>query len=345
MADGSYKNIEDIKVGEKVMSYDEKTGEMKIGRVTKVYHHDKGEMSDFYLVINDFLRVTPNHLLLTEKGWKEAGKLKVGDALKDGEIVYSIKFIHEKVEIYNLEVEPYYNYVVGIIVAHNAQEDIEGDFREFTDDSDFSVPTYYGGEQKAILIPSKKDDPDNPPPPQEALPPGAIEWVWDKDTEKWYPLYPGIAEPGIKDRDTVESYDFIVDDFEVIEGDNSEEYVIAKVKLALSGDLPYAILDYDKIMALKELSYDKAKETLGIDWRYDFMIRITSYNGSVILEYPKGVDLSNADIVAKFTRNVVVFKGKDLEDLNISSVDDIAKIPSMVKNEVFLANFEMVVYR
>lgn len=140
-------------------------------------------------------------------------------------------------------------------------------------------------------------------------------------------------------------YDFIVEGLKVIEGDNGEEYVIAKVKLALSDDSPYAILDYDKIMALKELSYDKAKETLGIDWRYDFMIRITSYNGSVILEYPKGVDLSNADTVAKFTRNVVVFKGKDLEDLDISSVDDIAKISSMVKNEVFLANFEMVVYR
>ena len=52
------------------------------------------------------------------------------------------------------------------------------------------------------------------------------------------------------------SYDFIVDDFKVIEGDNGEEYVIAKVKLALSDDHPYAVLDYDKIMALKELSYD-----------------------------------------------------------------------------------------
>ena len=75
------------------------------------------------------------------------------------------------------------------------------------------------------------------------------------------------------------------------------------------------------------------------------MVRIASYNGSVILEYPRGVDLSNADTVAKFTRNVVVFKGKDLEDLDISSVDDIVRIPSMVKNEVFLANFEMVVYK
>jgi len=62
MVDDSYKNIEDIKAGEMVKSYDEKNRGLVSGRVTDVFHYSAEEMMyDYYLLINDVLQVTPNH--------------------------------------------------------------------------------------------------------------------------------------------------------------------------------------------------------------------------------------------------------------------------------------------
>ena len=122
MADGTTKNIEDIKVGDKVKSYDEKTGEWRVGTVTKVFHHTPEEMGDYYLVINHELRVTPNHPILVNGKWIHAGELKIGDKFGDN-IIYSIERIYRKVPTYNLEVEPYHTYAVawgkGISIVHN----------------------------------------------------------------------------------------------------------------------------------------------------------------------------------------------------------------------------------
>ena len=46
MADGSYKNIEDVKVGDLVKTYDLEKRRIVEGRVTKVFHHSKDEMGE-----------------------------------------------------------------------------------------------------------------------------------------------------------------------------------------------------------------------------------------------------------------------------------------------------------
>ncbi|HDO19864.1 MAG TPA: hypothetical protein ENG74_03965, partial [Thermoplasmatales archaeon] len=101
MADGTTKNIEDIQVGDRVKSYDEKTGEWKVGVVTKVFHHSPEEMGDYYLVINNELRVTPNHPILVNGKWIKAGEIKIGDRLSNGLIATSIARVYTKVETYN----------------------------------------------------------------------------------------------------------------------------------------------------------------------------------------------------------------------------------------------------
>jgi len=110
MADGSLKNIQDIKVGDLAQSYDTADGEWKSSMVTEVFHHMPEEMTDYYLIINDDLKVTPNHPLYVDGKWVTAGDLKIGDPFGEG--VRSMEKVFEQVPTYNFEVEPYHTYNV-----------------------------------------------------------------------------------------------------------------------------------------------------------------------------------------------------------------------------------------
>jgi len=136
MGDGSYKNIESVQIGDRVKSYDEQTGEIIDCKVTHVFHHSTEEMTDYYLVINNNLRVTPNHRFYSDGNWVEAGDLRIGDPLfpreEDKEYnVYSIDRIYERATSFDLEVERCHTYFVSIdnsvdVLVHNA----EGDYIE-----------------------------------------------------------------------------------------------------------------------------------------------------------------------------------------------------------------------
>ena len=117
MADESYKNIEDIEIGDMVKSYDEKNKKIVDRPVTNVFHHTPEEMSDYYLVINKQLSVTPNHEFFIDGEWIFADELVIGDKLfypsSDYE-VFSIEKIFERTYTYNFEVEGQHNYFVAM---------------------------------------------------------------------------------------------------------------------------------------------------------------------------------------------------------------------------------------
>ena len=139
MADGSQKNIENIAIGDFVKSYDKNTGLVVPGEVSEVFYHSPEEMSDFYVIINGYLKVTSNHLLYSERdicdcgeyegSWIKASELEVGDILfnlEGGYYISSIEWVYEKVITYNFEVEEYHNYFVAMdtnddigILVHN----------------------------------------------------------------------------------------------------------------------------------------------------------------------------------------------------------------------------------
>lgn len=127
MPDGSLKNIEDVRLGDSVLSYNEEADEWLSALVTKLYHHTSEEMTtDYYLLINDELCVTPNHPVLVDGDWVFAGDLSVGDRF-GGNIIKSIERIYKPVPTYNFEVEPYHTY--GVVwgtsntpsIVHNKQ--------------------------------------------------------------------------------------------------------------------------------------------------------------------------------------------------------------------------------
>ncbi|MFA7050278.1 MAG: prepilin-type N-terminal cleavage/methylation domain-containing protein [Patescibacteria group bacterium] len=123
MADGSYKNIEDVVVGDVVKSYDFTTKSLVSGKVSELIKHSS-EKTSSYLIINKNLKVTHNHEILLNGYWKQIGEARIGDymQLEDGSFrfVDSIEIVYENVPTYNFEVEDYHNYYAEGILVHNA---------------------------------------------------------------------------------------------------------------------------------------------------------------------------------------------------------------------------------
>jgi hypothetical protein len=120
MSDDSYKNIEDINVGERVASFDLKSKKIITGTVVKTFVH---EFNSEYLIINNKLKVTPNHLLFVNGKWIKASEVKVGDKLLDNDgkevNVLSIRTEKGTVRVYNLEVDKEHNYFAENVLVHN----------------------------------------------------------------------------------------------------------------------------------------------------------------------------------------------------------------------------------
>jgi intein/homing endonuclease len=88
MADGTFKPIEDIKIGESVMTMNEKTGEKESDTVEEVYKNMINSASeDMYEIETEdgrILRLTGNHKVMLQDGtWKEVKDLTENDELKE----------------------------------------------------------------------------------------------------------------------------------------------------------------------------------------------------------------------------------------------------------------------
>jgi hypothetical protein len=126
MADNSFKNIEEIKIGDLVKSYDTDAQKIITTKVVKTFHHTADEMMQYYLIINDNLKVTPNHLMYVNNEWKPAEDIEIGDKLIDTNeeeiTVKTIERVYQKVPTYNLIVDhKVHNYFAENILVHNGK--------------------------------------------------------------------------------------------------------------------------------------------------------------------------------------------------------------------------------
>ena len=119
MADGSEKNIEDIRVGEYVMSRADTDSTLVKAKVTSLH---KAQSSD-YLIINGGLKVTANHYTFVNGGWEQAGSIQTNDILLNSENqkikVFSVEHLVGSKDVYNLEIERYHTYFANGIYVHN----------------------------------------------------------------------------------------------------------------------------------------------------------------------------------------------------------------------------------
>jgi len=123
LADGSIKMIEDIKVGDMVLAFDEENKKTVPDKVKKFMVNK----TDKYLLVNNHLKVTANHTVYSDGEYVAIGQLQVGDTLlnKDGqpEKISSIQEIQQEAVVYDLEVNPYHNYFAGGYLVHNKPAD------------------------------------------------------------------------------------------------------------------------------------------------------------------------------------------------------------------------------
>ena len=142
MSDGTTKNIEDVKVGDMVMSYNETTHEFEPKKVLRtITKHHSDDLVYVNLSNGKRIGMRAYHPLLTIEGYKslrpelaqtimeagKVGKLQIGDTLIGYNSNVKITSIEQRNPIdnydtYNLEIEDNHNYIVNGIVAHNAQQ-------------------------------------------------------------------------------------------------------------------------------------------------------------------------------------------------------------------------------
>ena len=76
------KQIKDLKIGDTVVSYDEKTSEKILDKVTEVYHHIVPKIKVVTTSNANRLKITGNHpVYVVNKGWIPVDDLAIGDTL------------------------------------------------------------------------------------------------------------------------------------------------------------------------------------------------------------------------------------------------------------------------
>ena len=139
---GTSLPIENIKVGEEVLSFDlnslQKSQKYEILVKLKTNNFDGVVKKDIvkniwkniveeYFSINDKLKITGNHIVLAKRDnfyfWTKVVNLKIGDYLFTEfnifEKIETMIIIKEKVKVFNLEVNSIYNYFANSYLIHN----------------------------------------------------------------------------------------------------------------------------------------------------------------------------------------------------------------------------------
>jgi RHS repeat-associated protein len=164
MADGTYKDIEDIKVGDKVLATDPETGESGPRQVTALINGSgKKQLVDITIVSDDgkpgsFTATTGHPIWLPGEGeWADAGTLKAGQWVQtdSGAKAKITKVRHhaDTTTVYNLTVDDLHTYyaVAGAtsVLVHNCG---------FADPS-FLKPTHaIGGKASSRAVKALADD-------------------------------------------------------------------------------------------------------------------------------------------------------------------------------------------
>ena len=116
MADGTSKNIEDIRVGDHVISTDPDTGDTSTQTVAQLFQHDATDLLTI-TVGHDSVTVTADHpFYVPGQGWTPAHALRTGDHLRtpDGTTitVTSTRAGPSVATVYNFEVTNTHTYYV-----------------------------------------------------------------------------------------------------------------------------------------------------------------------------------------------------------------------------------------
>ncbi len=113
-----------------------------------------------YLIFNQDLKVTPEHILWVNGRWTLAGDVQTGDEVvtSGGEIIHisSLEWQGGQSDVYNLEIERYHTYFAGDIWVHNDKGD--GESRSLFKDTAYWNPSVKTGADGHATVTFKLPD-------------------------------------------------------------------------------------------------------------------------------------------------------------------------------------------
>ena len=328
MQDGSLKPIEKIEIGDELTAFDEETKTWKTASVEEIYHFPAYMMLvDYYLVINDELRLTPGHYLYSGNEWVKAGSLKIGDILgnEDQQIVVdSIEKIYEDVPLFDLGLDSYHSYKVvlpsgGFIMAHNATQEATLKSDSTYEDSTSSTSTTDSTDST-----STTDSTDSTSTTDDTTS-EKTKTILESDLKSFDQYNDDITDDGTTDdgttddtdtkfsseTTTIETSDGQIEEvtLEVYVGETSSGMPYNRIVIKQKDDISFGVVNSRKINALENLDYEKAKNALGIAnidiKNYDFNIFIKKENGEQLF-FGKSVT-SSSDIVSNYVRDMMIY--------------------------------------
>jgi hypothetical protein len=139
MEDGTYINIENVKVGDKVLSFDFKNEESVGASVLNIFSKKVNEVVKYQFESGKELIATLDHpIFVIDKGWtsysdslsnklysleEPVKKIEIGDVIKlynRTNILVNTEILEGEYTVYNLsEVEKYHNYYANDVLSHN----------------------------------------------------------------------------------------------------------------------------------------------------------------------------------------------------------------------------------
>lgn len=125
--DTGFKAIEDISIGDMVLTYSETSGRQEYQEVVHLIRGEKEyELVNLELSNGENIESTAKHLYFVDDNWVEAKNLKVGSKLTDSDFqneltVVEITVVKRTTNVYNLTVNLNHNYYVGNVgvLVHN----------------------------------------------------------------------------------------------------------------------------------------------------------------------------------------------------------------------------------
>lgn len=139
MEDGSYLNIENVRVGDKVLSFDFKTNEPKSSNVLNIFSKKVDKVVKYKFESGKELIGTMDHpIYVIDKGWSSYSdelsntlysletpvkKIEIGDVIKlhnETQVLTNTEILEGEYTVYNLsEIETCHNYYANDVLVHN----------------------------------------------------------------------------------------------------------------------------------------------------------------------------------------------------------------------------------
>lgn len=108
LADGTTKRADEIEIGDKILNYNFETGELEVDTITDILQRNRLELITINFTDGTQLKITNDHPLFTELGWKcydcelgsmVYGNLGITDSFKVGDKLFSLsKYFDKEIE-------------------------------------------------------------------------------------------------------------------------------------------------------------------------------------------------------------------------------------------------------